>query len=407
MRPIRTLVVAFVVCMCAAHASAEELDAPAVRDPLASPPAPAPLPVIDAEADAAARAYAAADGAQPIRRARTPVRDIYHPSMPMGETRSAWTAPAVSPTPFSLTAGEAMTPLRGRVALNITRISDERFMVDNQSRRWDSDGEVRSIQLEVVSPRRVLSLGGLRIPVHVSASLHAYTLNHALFEGLRNWVEENLLGASDDVLDNHDTGGKDLIIDGQDLLGSTPMWKLRFGVKVPLPRQRIGCYSLFSSVSVGLTLPAFGSSTDAGNEDLQPDVTLAWALPFSRKVWLTGAATVSAPGSSERFDELGIETEDVLANANLNLEYWISPCFGAGIGLQYQTSYLAGTGLSLDENSVYFNIGLFWRPHPRHTIHLVWSENPEGEIVFGSANDFDDAQKDADFTFLLGWRYSL
>lgn len=407
MRTLRALVVAFVVCSWLPYAAAEELDAPTVRNPLAVPAADALPTPIDEEANTAARAYAAANGNQPIRRARSAARDIYHPSMPMGETRSAWTAPAVSPTPFSLTAGEAMTPLRGRLALNITRVSDERFMIDNQGRRWDSDGEVRSIQLEIVSPRRVLSLGCLRIPVHVSASLHAYTLEHALFEGLRNWVEEELLGAGSDILDNHDTGGKDLIIDGQDLLGSTPMWKLRFGVKVPLPRARIGCYSLFSSVSVGLTLPAFGSSTEAGNEDVQPDLTLAWALPMSRKVWLTGAATVSAPGSTERFDELGIETEDVLAGANLNLEYWFSPCFGAGVGLQYQTSYLAGTGLSLDENTVYFNLGLFWRPHPRHTIHLIWSENPEGEIVFGSANDFDDAQKDADFTFLLGWRYSL
>lgn len=415
MRAIVALLLAFALCWCPARAAADELAPPAVRNPAGGT---ITLPVTGdatARGDSADRApvrgitmaYAAADAARPIRRQRSAPRDIYHPSVPMGETRSAWTAPAVSPTPFALTAGEAMTPLRGRVALNITRISDERDLVDIPGRAWNSDGEVRAVSLEVVSPRHILRLGSVRVPVHASASIHAYTSERALFDELRNVVEEELLGAGQSILDNHDTGGREHSIGGEDLLGTTPLWKLRFGVKVPLPRVRLGCYHLLTSVSAGLTLPAFGANTEAGNEDVQPDFTLAYALPFSRKLWLTGAATVSLPGSTERFDELGVDTSDVLFGWNGNLEYWFNPCWAVALGLQYQTSYIDGTGLAMDEDSTFFNIGILWRPHPRHTIHLVWSENPQTGIGFGAERDHDGAQKDADFTFLLGWRYSL
>ncbi len=415
MRALVALVLAFALCWCPAHAAADELAPPAVRDPAAGSGTLPRTAVASTPGDLVGRApvreitiaYATADAARPIRRQRAAPRDIYHPSMPMGETRSAWTAPAASPTPFALTAGEAMTPLRGRVALNITRISDERNLVDIPGREWNSDGEVRVVSVEIVSPRHILRLGSVRVPVHASASIHAYTVEDGIFEELRNAVEEGPFSAGDAILDNHDIGGREHSIDGQDLLGTTPLWKLRFGVKVPLPRARIGCYHLLTSVSLGVTLPAFGANAEAGNEDVQPDVTLAYALPFSRKLWLTGAATVSIPGSTERFDELGVDTSDVLFGWHGNLEYWFNPCWAAALGFQYQTSYIDGTGLAMDEDSTYLNIGILWRPHPRHTIHLVWSENPQEQIGFGTTRDHDGAQKDADFTFLLGWRYSL
>ncbi len=280
-------------------------------------------------------------------------------------------------------------------------------MVDGTGRRWDSDGEVRAISLEVVSPRFVVNAGPLCIPMHVSASLHAYTLEHGIFERLRNLVEEELLGATQVFNDNHDIGGRELSIAGGDLLGSTPTWKLRFGVEVPLPSIEIMQSRLFTALSVGVTLPAFGADKSAANEDIQPDVALAYTLPISKRLWFTGAFALSWPGSTKTFDDLGVTTEDVLFAWNGNLEYWFNDCWAVAGGFQFQTSYLDGTLLAMDEDSTYFNIGIMWRPTARHTIHLTWSENPDSAIGFGSTRDFDGAQKDSDFTFLLGWRYSL
>jgi hypothetical protein len=347
-------------------------------------------------------------GAPPARlERRTGAWDTYRPSLPMGPTRSAWTSLVVSPTPFALTAGEALTPCRGRVALNWTRISDERFMDDLAGRRWDSDGEVQVIGLEVVGRRMPFRLGGRQLAAHLSASFHAYSVEHGVWERLRNLVEEDLLGATPTVVANHDIGGRHLQIGGDDLLESTPMMKVRLGAKVQMPCTTVFRHPLRTALSLGLTLPAFGGKNQSGNRDLQPDLTLAYRYTLARAWGITGALTVSWPGTSERFAALGVRTSDVLLGGNLNLEWWFHRCWAVALGFQYQTSYLEGTGLAMDEDSTYVNLGFLWRPHPRHALHIVFSENPQGKIAFGSTRNFSDTQRDADFTMLLGWRFSL
>jgi hypothetical protein len=342
-----------------------------------------------------------------LRRARTPDWASYVPAMPLPNSRAAWTSIAVTPTPFDLTSGEALTPARGRVSVFITRISDERFLEDLQLRRWDSDGEINIVRAELVSPRMWVRLGGRRLPAHVSASMHAYSLEHAVLDRLRNLVEEELLSADPGVIQGHDIGGRDLEIAGQDMLNSAPILKLRLAGKLHLPCTHLFRRPLYSALSLGVTTPAFGWSTSSGNESVQPDLTLAYRWSITRKWAFTGATTVTLPGTTERFDALDVETKDVLVGSHLQVEYWFNNCWSAALGFQYQTSYLDGTGLPMDEASTYATLGFMWRPNPRHVFHIIFSENPQSNIPSGAQRNFDNSQRDSDFALQIGWRFSL
>jgi hypothetical protein len=160
-------------------------------------------------------------------------------------------------------------------------------------------------------------------------------------------------------------------------------------------------------VSVGLGTPAFGSHAEAGNSHFQPEVTLAWALPFLGSFRWTGAATAAYAGSSDVFDRIGLDTEDVVFGANTNLEWWASSRFAVALGVSWNSSYTRDSGLPMDLDSWYVNLGVLYRLSCRSDIHLMFSENPEGHILTAFGSDFSDSQKEADFTITLGWRYSF
>ncbi len=331
----------------------------------------------------------------------------YVPAMPIPESRSSWTSIAVGPSPFDLTSGEALTPRRGRIGATLNRISDERFLIDLQGRTWDSDGEVNVVQVEYVSPALPVRLGRYRLSAHLSASMTAYSLEHGVLENIRNWVEEDLL-FGDPLSIGHDIGGRDLIAGpGDDLLNSAPLLKLRVAGKLHLPRVCLFRRPLDSALSLGLTMPSFGWSTSSGNGSVQPDVTLAYRLRLSRRWALHGASTLMFPSGTERFDQLGIDTESVLFGTHMQGEYWFSRRWAIGFGVHWQSGYFRDTGLPMDVSSFYGTIGFMFRPHPCHVLHIVWSENLQTGIPRGAQRDFSNSQTDSDFALQIGWRYSL
>jgi hypothetical protein len=327
----------------------------------------------------------------------------YAPMVPVADTRAAMTTLVLAPSPWLLTSGDPTTPQNGRATLRWQRISDERDLADFDGNVWASDGEVQAVTLEYVSPR--ISFGPSRcaapICVHLGASVHAYTLTTAVFDGLRNAIEEGLLNSDEAVRDMHDIGGRELSLNGEDLLEST-LWKAKGIVKMPLPDLQMESTRLQGSFSVGVTSPAFGADRDSGNEDVQVDATLAFSLPLSRFFRLVGGASVLFPGSAPAYDDVDLEVETIVPSARLALEWWMSRRFAAMVGISYYGHYTTDSGLPTDGDSTFVDIGFLYRINEHWDIHLFGAENPQTEIITNPGGDFGNSQRDADFTIGLG-----
>jgi hypothetical protein len=185
------------------------------------------------------------------------------------------------------------------------------------------------------------------------------------------------------------------------------MLKAKAFLKVPLPDLCIGCSHLRWSLSVGLTSPAFGWESESGNSSPQPEAVLAWSAPLWKKLRWTGAAGVSLPGSSDRYDALGIGHQDVLFGASTSLEWWFGWRWALAAGVTWNTAYTRDTGLPTDLASVYANLGLLYRIDCRSDVHLLFAENVEPQINTQFGSNFDDSQKESDFTLTLGFRHSF
>jgi hypothetical protein len=333
------------------------------------------------------------------------------PIVPTAESRTFIGTVAMPPTPFLGTQGEADTPRCGRIAANSTRLSDERFMTDDEGNRFELDGEIWIATFEWVSPRFELCLAGHRVPMHAAVSLTAYSLQYGWLDEVRDFVENDLLSADANVDENHTPIGKEFSYvraqggDKVDALESEPMMKAKLIAKFPLSEGN-GCGGgLRSALSAGLVLPAFGEQRRSGNTTLAADVALALALPLNDCWRLTGAAAVTFPGCSDRWSDLHIPTNDVVFGANVGIEWWVSRRFAIGLGATLNGPWSNGSGLPTDLWSVYVNLGLLYRPTPCTEIHLVFSENPSGGIDFDNTPDETlgwDVQRDADFSLTLG-----
>jgi hypothetical protein len=314
------------------------------------------------------------------------------------------------PVPWLLTDGEAGTPACGRVAFHLSRLSDERVYVDGHGNEFRCDGEEQIATLEVVGPRWCARLGDARLPFHLAGSLSAYSLDTAWFDGLRNTFEKYIGGGSDDFLANRDLRGRELAVDSaglgyEQLLDSTPVWRLRGALKVPLPDARLFGRGFASAWSLGLTLPALGERADSSNGALQVDTTLAWALPLSRRFRFTGAANLALPGESEALDRRGVAHETLVWGAVTTLEWWASRSFCVAVGFTVNGPYTQGGRAPTDLPSYYVNLGFLWRPTPCAEVHLLCAENPGGTINSTGlpSDDYDfRTQRDADFSLTFG-----
>lgn len=330
----------------------------------------------------------------------------YVPMMPVADNRAAITTLILSPSPWLTTAGDPLTPERGRLALRWQRIEDERTLGDRDGNLFVSDGEIQEVSLEYVSPRITVSPCGSCVAFHLAASVHAFSLTDALWDGLRNWVEEDLANSDDVVRAMHDLGGRELSVNGDDMLESV-LWKVKGAIKFPLSDVGGDRVRLQSALSVGVTSPAFGPDDASGNRGIQADTALAFAVPFSTKARFVGGVGVLFPSESDRFKDLGIDSEGVVPVARVGFEWWPVPCFGAMIGASWNGHYTTGTGMPTDEDSWYVDFGLIWRLSPRVDFHLFGSENPDPKIVTGTDADFSESQKDADFTIAAGFGLTL
>jgi hypothetical protein len=309
----------------------------------------------------------------------------------------------LAPSPWLLTSGDPTTPERGRAALRWQRISDERDLSDFDGNVWSSDGEVQAVSLEYVSPKIAVAPSRCAAPFcfHLGASLHAYTLTEAVFDELRNFIEEEFLASDEEVQDMHDLGGRELSLNGEGLLDST-LWKAKGIVKFPLPDIAVEATRLQGSFSVGVTSPGFGTDEDASNSEVQVDATLAFSLPLSRHFRVVGGGSVLFPGSAPAYDDVDLEVETAVASARLGLEWWIGRRFAAMVGFSYYGHYTRGSGLPTDEDSTFVDIGFLWRINRNLDLHLFGAENPQSEILTAPGSDFDNSQRDADFTIGLG-----
>ncbi len=334
--------------------------------------------------------------------------DDYVPMVPVADNRAAITTLVLSPSPWLGTEGDPLTPERGRVAFRLQRIEDERTFSDRGGNVFVSDGEIQEVSLEYVSPRIALqpSACGGCVAFHLAGSIHAFSLDTAWFDGLRNWVENDVAHADSVVRAMHDRGGRELSVNGDDMLQSV-LWKAKGAIKFPLPDVGLAGTRLQSAFSVGVTSPAFGPDDRSGNRGAQADATLAFAVPFTHSVRVVGGAAALFTSESPRYKDLGIDTESVLGIARVGLEWWVTPRFGAMIGASWNGHYTTGTGMPTDKDSYYVDFGLIWRVSPRVDVHLFGSENPDPKIVTATGGDFSQSQKDADFTIAAGVGISL
>ena len=333
----------------------------------------------------------------------------YVPAVPVGPSRTMITTLAMPPTPWLLTEGEAGTPSCGKVGFNLVRISDERAFTDNNANRFEFDGEEQVATLEVVSPRLHVNLGCASIPFHVAASMSAYTLNYGWYDGLRNFVEGDIIGWDSAIEDAHTLQGRELSVSQPagpktDLLDSDPMWKARAVLKVPLREQIVDGAGIQAAVSLGVTSPSFGSHSDSGNANIAVDLTFALAIPISDHWRLTGAANLALPGTSNVLDDLGIDHQSLVLGGVASIEWWVSRRFAVAAGVTINGPYTRGSGLPTDLTTFYGNLGILWRPTEKSEVHLLFSENFEKAIaVEGTpSTSYSDSQKDADFSLTFG-----
>jgi hypothetical protein len=360
---------------------------------------------------APARADGPATGPRDAWRARRAELDPYVPSVPVNDSRAAFVVPATPITPFLGSQGEAGTPRRGQFSVLVERLSDERTLRDVAQNLWVSDGEVQLTRFEVVSPRWRLGAGAWCVPFHAGATLQAYSLHGAWFDGLRNWVEETFLAGDPPAL-GHDLGGRALEVRAgpagttTEVLGGWPMAKAKAFAKFPLPDLCLLRTRLSTALSVGVGTPAFGSHRRSGNSSFQPEAVLAWGLPFGRFRW-TGAGWAAWSGGTDLSDDVGLRHEDWVLGAHTNLEWWPWPRFAAAVGVSWASAWTRDSGLPTDLDSAYVNVGLLWRIDGCSDLQLTFSENPEGHIINTFGADYSDSQKEADFTLALGFRRRL
>lgn len=386
-RPVLLLVASLI-------AVADGIVSPARADEIPAAPCAAP-PLSHEEACACARSFFA----------------DYVPAVPIGPSRATFTTLVMPPVPWGLTDGEAGTPACGRVAFNLSRLSDERQFTNADGLLFRFDGEEQLATIEAVSPRLRVGVGACRdLAFHVAGSVTAYTLNGAWFDGLRNLVEETIGQADQGIRDAHGAGGRELSITDAadvrtDLLDGTPMWKARVALKFPLPDVGVGRHALSSAWSVGVTAPAFGGHADSGNDAFALDTTLALALPLSERFRLTGAVNLALPGRSRTLDDFGIDHAPLVAGGVVSLEWWISRSVAVAVGLCVNGPYTRDSAMPTDLTSYYATLGVLWRVSERTEVHVLFAENPGTKIaVYGDADtDYGwDTQRDADFSLTFG-----
>jgi hypothetical protein len=337
--------------------------------------------------------------------------DGYVPSLPVSPTRATITVLLPPTSALQGAQGEARTPRRGLVSLRLARVSDERTHVDSAGTTFRSDGEVQETTLEAVSPRLCLPWAG-RHAFHVGLSVTAHSLHHAWFDGVRNFVEEDLLGPTPAVIATHDLGGRELsamTATGKrtHLLSSAPLMRVKGYVKAPLRPLSVGGRWVDVSASAGLSSPAFGSDADSGPSSPQAEVALAGETWLARRLRAKGGASIAWVGESDRLRDLGVTTYPWSATARLALEWWFTPRLAGGLGVSGNSPLTSDPALSTSHASWYVDVGLLWRLDRRTDLHLVLSENPETPIRTTPTTDFGWAQKDADFTVTFGVRLTF
>jgi hypothetical protein len=336
--------------------------------------------------------------------------DGYVPVVPICESRTPFTALVMPTTPFTGTQGDGDTPCGGSIGFNLQRVDDERRFTDDQFTQFEVDGELQIATLEWVSARQTTRIGCSCIPWHVAIQVSAYSQHSAWYDGLRNFFEENIIGRDQGIADAHGLGGVELSAttaagDRIDFADSSPMWKAKGILKVALPDFDVKGRPGHWSASLGVTAPAFGSNRESGNTYVVPEVVLAATVPVAERFRLTGAASLTVPGPSENFDDLGIDHNPVVWGAYANLEWWASPRFAVAAGLSANGPYTVDSGLPTDLFSFYVNVGVLYRVTDRVEVHLLFSENPgTGIITNGDANSNYNlnTQRDADFTITFG-----
>ena len=364
----------------------------------AAPCAPAPCPSPCAPPPEAACACAAS------------FFDAYVPVVPVPESRLAFSTLIMPSTPFLGTEGSADTPRRGGASINLTRINDERRFRDERDTQFALDGELQVVTLEWVSPRQSVNLGCSCVPFHVALSVSAYTDHPGLFDWLRDFVEEEVVGQDAGVAAAHNPGGREISAtsaagDRTDFANSTPMWKAKGVLKFPLPDFDVHGRPGRWSASLGITAPAFGENADSGNDHVVPEVVLAAAVPLSERWRLTGAASFTVPGRSRTYEDLGIDTQSLVWSTNVQAEWWASCRLAFAFGFILNGPFTRGDSLPSDHASLYGTLGALYRVSDRVEVHLLAAENPGTRIVEdGDANspyDFN-GQVDADFSISFG-----
>jgi hypothetical protein len=332
------------------------------------------------------------------------------PVVPVAESRLAFSTLIMPSTPFLGTEGSGDTPARGGVSLNLTRLNDERRFRDDRDTQFVLDGELQVVTLEWVSPRQSVNLGCSCVPYHVALSISAYTDHVGMWDWLRDFVEEEIVGQDAGVAAAHNPGGREISAttatsDRTDFANSTPMWKAKGVLKVPLPdfdvRGRPGRWA----ASLGITAPAFGENSDSGNDHVVPEVVLAAEVPLSERWRLTGAASLTVPGRSRTYESLEIDTQPVVWAWNAQAEWWATCRLAFAFGLAVNGPFTRDASLPSDHFSYYLTLGALYRVSDRVELHLVGAENPGTKIVEdGDANsDYTtNTQVDADFGISFG-----
>jgi len=269
-----------------------------------------------------------------------------------------------------------------RMSANVQFHSDHRFYLNSASDFIYSVGEFTETQIEWSKGRNSVLFSSTRTP------------GKALFNGARDWVEQEILGA-DDFRAQEELNilpvGNWVRRNGEyrTISDSSPMFKLKVSRKFK------------DNFTLGLTLPAFGANTRAGN-DFVLEASYFERIELSEHTILDVGGSVQSQLRSRLLEGLGYETKHLAGDAHVLFRERIDSKARFVFGGSWSSAVTNDTGLPSDYDMFYINLGF-----DIGRFNVLLSENIEPGIAFGRVEDYSGLQKGADFTVKFGYSWDI
>lgn len=256
--------------------------------------------------------------------------------------------------------------------------SDLRFLMDNKGNAPIFKGELEEPTLQYTKGDISFLLSGTRTP------------SKARLDRIIKWVETHIHNAPEGFRDRFPTDTTGYFI-------MTPSGKITLSDERYMFKAKV-VQSLTDNLKLGLTFPAFGANTQAGNSWIV-DLTYAEAFKVSKRLTMNFSTSIQSKTQSQVLQDLGYRTRSATVDAHLMFDFRVSRRFSLFFGGSFNQASTLGTDLPSDYNQFYLNFGF----RLGQWFEIMGAQNPEYKIKWGyhgplNGSSFKGAQKGVDVT---------